>query len=383
MPFTPEPIKKTLGLVLVAATVASTQAMAQEDRYIDIMPFITRVDEDRNTERQGGGVRAAFGWQTDENWFTEVQVFGAMLDDNNNNFVNYPTTTITNVPPGTAGTIASNTPYVFTGELAPSGDLELSGIGMDAVYSFNGRNGYSPYLLGGVGVSHNNTKFDYGIQETNAFVNFGAGFTSGPISDNGLKVRAEVRYFRDFFAGDMNDWQFGIGLSIPLHCPPVATPVAAPPPPPPTQEIINTDSDGDGVLDQNDRCPNTLPGAEVDEFGCVIADQTITLENIQFELNSAKLTPRAEASLNSVVQALRDQSNTQVEVAGHTDSQGDDGYNLRLSGLRAEAVRRYLVQNGISASRITAKGYGETQPVASNATKAGRAQNRRVELTFR
>ncbi|WP_428820810.1 OmpA family protein [Microbulbifer sp. MCCC 1A16149] len=373
MPYTPEPMKMTVGLALVAAMAASTPVMAQEDRYIDIMPFLTRVDEDRNTERQGAGMRAAYGWQTQGNWFTEVQIFGAMLDDNFNNFANPPQPVI----------IPSNTPYVYTGELTPTGDLELSGIGMDAVYSFNGRNGYSPYLLGGVGASHNNTKFDYGIQETNAFVNFGAGITSGAIGRHGLKVRAEVRYFRDFFADDMNDWQFGIGLSIPLNCPPVATPVVAPPPPEPKQEIINTDSDGDGVLDQNDRCPNTLPGAEVDEFGCVVADQTITLENIQFEFNSAKLTPRAEAALNSVVQSLRDQSNTQVEVAGHTDSQGNDGYNLRLSGLRAESVRRYLVQSGISAGRITAKGYGETQPVASNATEAGRAQNRRVELTFR
>jgi len=355
--------KKIAGIALVAAVAASTQAVAQEDKYIDIMPFLTRVDEERNTERQAAGLRAAYGWQTQGNWFTEVHLFGTQLDEDDNNFA----------PP----------PPLFSGALYPSGDTDLTGLGMDAVYHFNGRNGYSPFVLGGVGVSNNNTKFDYGYQETNAFVNLGAGITSGAISRSGLKIRAEVRYLRDFFAGDMNDWQFGFGLSIPLSCPPVAAPVVAPPPPEPKPEIVNIDSDGDGVLDKNDRCPNTLPGAEVDQYGCVVADQTITLENIQFELNSAKLTPRAKTSLNSVVRALRDQPNTQVEVAGHTDSQGEDSYNLRLSGLRAESVRRYLVENGISVSRITARGYGETQPVASNATKAGRAQNRRVELTFR
>ncbi|WGL17751.1 OmpA family protein [Microbulbifer bruguierae] len=369
MPHQPSPVKTTMGIALVAAVTASTPVIAQEDRYIDIMPFITRVDDDRNTERQGGGLRGTFGWQTDDNWFTEVQLFGALLDERDNRFDEDP--------------LPVNSPYIYTGELIPSGDLELSGLGVDVVYSFAGRDGYSPFILGGVGASHNNTKYNYGLQETNAFINVGVGFTSGAISDNGLKVRAEVRYMRDFFAGDMNDWQFGIGLSIPLSCPPVAAPVAAPPPPEPEPQVVNLDDDDDGVLNQNDRCPNTLPGAQVDQYGCVVADQTITLENIQFEFNSAKLTVPAQRSLDLVVQSLRSQPNTMVEVAGHTDSQGNDSYNLRLSGQRAESVRRYLVENGVNTTRISARGYGETQPVASNATEAGRAQNRRVELNFR
>lgn len=368
MPLKSMPIAKTLGIVLATSMIASTQVMAQENSYVDIMPFLTRVDSDRNTDRQAAGLRAAYGWQTSGNWFTEVQLFGTQLDADTNRFQPAPV-----VP----------NPYVYTGKLIPSSDNDLAGLGMDVVYNFSGRNGYGPFLLGGLGVSHNNTKFDYGQQETNAFVNLGAGITSGAISQNGLKIRAEVRYLRDFFAEDFDDWQFGFGLSIPLSQPPAPAPVVMAPPPQPEPEIINTDSDGDGVLDQNDRCPNTLPGAKVDEYGCVVKDQTITLENIQFEFNSAKLTPGAEAALNRVVRSLRDQPNTQVEVAGHTDSQGNDGYNLRLSGQRAESVRRYLIQNGIDAGRITARGYGETQPIASNATDAGRAQNRRVELTFR
>ncbi|WP_171018998.1 OmpA family protein [Microbulbifer harenosus] len=368
MPSKSMSIANKLGIVLATSMIASTQVMAQEDRYVDIMPFVTRVDSDRNTDRQSAGLRAVYGWQTSGNWFTEVQLFGTQLDRRSNRFQSPPV-----VP----------SPYVYTGKLVPSSEDDLAGLGMDVVYSFSGRNGYGPFLLGGLGVSHNNTKFDYGVQETNAFVNLGAGITSGAISQNGLKVRAEVRYMRDFFAEDFDDWQFGVGVSIPLSQPPAPAPVVMAPPPEPKPEIVNIDSDGDGVLDQNDRCPNTLPGAKVDEYGCVIKDQTITLENIQFEFNSAKLTPRAEASLNKVVQSLRDQANTQVEVAGHTDSQGNDGYNLRLSGQRAESVRRYLIASGIDAARITARGYGETKPIASNATEAGRAQNRRVELTFR
>ncbi|MCQ3829489.1 OmpA family protein [Microbulbifer elongatus] len=385
--FTP---KLSAGITLAAAMIAGSQVTAQETSYIDIMAVGTRVDKDRHTERQGAGARATYGFQTSGNWFTEVQLFGVKLDEDDNLFGNPQPSIVydpSNPPAGTISNdyITTDYPYVYTGELYPSGDVELAGLGMDVVYHFNGRQGYSPFLLGGVGVSHNNTKFDYGIQETNAFVNIGAGIVSGPISDNGVKVRAEVRYLRDFFAGDMNDYQFGIGISIPLNCPPPPAPTVAYAPPPKEEPVeqINLDDDGDGVLNQNDRCPNTLPGAKVDEFGCVVADQTITLDNIQFEFNSARLTPRAEASLDMVVQSLRSQPNTLVEVAGHTDSQGNDGYNLRLSGQRAESVRKYLVSRGVNTSRITAKGYGETKPVASNATEAGRAQNRRVELNFR
>ncbi|MFD1216188.1 MULTISPECIES: OmpA family protein [Microbulbifer] len=375
---------KYWGIPLIATLAVSTQVQAQEDRYVDVMPFLTRVDKDRNTERQGAGLRGTYGWQTDGNWFTEVQLFGAQLDEDKN-LARFPDSIVT----PDMDTI-SNGGVIHTGDGAyaaspyrePSGDVELSGLGMDVVYHFNGRKGYSPFLLGGIGVAHNNTKIDYDGQDNNMFINVGAGIVSGAIADNGLKVRAEVRYMRDFFATDMNDLQFGIGLSIPLSCPPAPVQVAAAPPPEPKPEIINTDGDGDGVLDRNDKCPDTLPGAEVDSTGCVVKAQTITLENIQFEFNSARLTPNAEMELDQVVRSLRSQPGSRVEVAGHTDSKGNDGYNLRLSRERAESVRKYLVRGGIDSARISARGYGETQPIATNATEEGRAMNRRVEMRF-
>ena len=368
-------LTKPLGFTLISALAASGQVVAQEDRYIDIMPFLTRVDEDRLTERQAWGVRGAYGWGWGGNWFSEIQLFGTQLE--HRNFLD----------PALAPPYSLANPY--SDLLISSGDVELSGLGFDMVYSFNGRNGYTPYLLGGIGASNNNYKDDSffaGEDDTNAFVNVAAGITSGAIGTHGLKVRAEIRYMRDYFASDMDDWQFGFGLSIPLSCPPVETAVYAEPPREPEDEkpeIINTDSDGDGVLDRNDRCPDTLPGAEVDSEGCVVKAQTVTLENIRFEFNSARLTPSAEVALDRVVQALRSQPNSQVEVAGHTDSRGNDSYNMRLSRQRAESVRGYLVRGGINANRISAQGYGETQPVASNDTDAGRAQNRRVEMRFR
>lgn len=305
-------IKTGGAAALIIAVATSAQVMAQEDRYIDVTPFFTRVDKDRNSERQSAGLRTAFGWRSHNNWFTEVQLFGTRLKADRNYFAPYtplpPTvlpfnstaTTPNQSSSGPAAIISTGDPVNAAGypyaasyapflyEPVPSGDVELSGIGVDVVYSFNGRHGYSPFLLAGFGAAQNNTKHDYGPRATNAFVNFAAGITTGAISESGLKLRAEVRYLHDFFADGMNDWQFGFGFSVPLICPPDPPPVfaAAPQVPPRTQ--IYRDSDADGVVDRNDHCPDTLPSAEVDQTGCIVAEQTITLgraQNRRVELN--------------------------------------------------------------------------------------------------
>ena len=143
------------------------------------------------------------------------------------------------------------------------------------------------------------------------------------------------------------------------------------------------DEDGDGVYDDVDGCPGTLPGFEVDEFGCVIIDdkqQEVSLPGVNFNLNSADLTPNAKTILMAVVDALQNQSNLLVEVQGHTDSQGDEAYNQALSERRAQSVVRYLVDQGVAPNRFRAVGFGESLPVADNSTAEGRALNRRVVL---
>ncbi len=140
------------------------------------------------------------------------------------------------------------------------------------------------------------------------------------------------------------------------------------------------DSDGDGVPDALDQCPNTYPGLEVDSVGCPIKDQVLVLNNVHFEFDRYDLLPDSRNLLSKVAKSLMDQPNVKLEVAGHTDSLGSDGYNLELSKQRAAAVRRYLVSQGVTAGNIYSKGYGELQPVASNATEEGRAANRRVEI---
>ncbi len=139
------------------------------------------------------------------------------------------------------------------------------------------------------------------------------------------------------------------------------------------------DSDGDGVVDSKDKCPNTPKGTVVDNYGCKLAAE-YKLEHVNFEFDSATLTADSTANLDEAVKILKRHSDKKIEVAGHTDSQGDDQYNMGLSERRAQAVTDYLVAHGANASNIFVKGYGETEPVADNSTMEGRAANRRVEL---
>jgi outer membrane protein OmpA-like peptidoglycan-associated protein len=144
------------------------------------------------------------------------------------------------------------------------------------------------------------------------------------------------------------------------------------------------DSDGDGVFDGIDKCPDTPAGTKVDAKGCTVlfeeGRETLVLRGVNFETDSADLTASSRSILDSVAASLKEWSEVRVEVAGHTDSVGAESYNQQLSQRRAESVRDYLAGKGVDKSRMTARGYGETHPVADNKTKEGRGENRRVEL---
>jgi OOP family OmpA-OmpF porin len=144
------------------------------------------------------------------------------------------------------------------------------------------------------------------------------------------------------------------------------------------------DTDGDGVTDDKDRCPGTAAGTQVDATGCPIVFRenrpTVVLEGVTFATGKSDLTDASKAILLTVAQALAGNPDVKVEVGGHTDNTGSRATNTRLSQARAESVRNFLVQNGVNPDNVTAKGYGPDQPVGSNRTAAGRAQNRRVEL---
>ena len=117
----------------------------------------------------------------------------------------------------------------------------------------------------------------------------------------------------------------------------------------------------------------------VDLDGCEV-EAVIELEGIHFDFDKATLKPEAKVVLNEAAALLNKHEKVVVEIAGHTDSTGPEDYNQGLSERRAEAVEDYLTANGVNASRLSSRGYGESRPVASNDTKEGRAENRRVEM---
>ena len=176
-------------------------------------------------------------------------------------------------------------------------------------------------------------------------------------------------------------------------------------------EGCELDSDGDGVVDGLDKCPGTPKGRKVNADGCEIdtdgdglvdgvdkcptvyaktADgcpppaaevpRKLVLEGVNFDYDKATLRPEAAETLDRMAAELKEWGNVKVEVAGHTDARASARYNQQLSERRANTVREYLIGKGIAADRLSAKGYGESQPVAGNDTEEGRAKNRRVEL---
>jgi outer membrane protein OmpA-like peptidoglycan-associated protein len=129
---------------------------------------------------------------------------------------------------------------------------------------------------------------------------------------------------------------------------------------------------------QAEQIKNDIPGAKVErvEEGIKVEFN----EKILFEFSKSDLGDSARKNLNSLVTVLNNYPNTNIEIQGHTDSRGTDDYNMGLSVRRATAVRDYLRQNGIIATRMTTKGFGESAPAYSNDTQEGMAQNRRVEF---
>jgi OOP family OmpA-OmpF porin len=167
------------------------------------------------------------------------------------------------------------------------------------------------------------------------------------------------------------------------------------------------DSDGDGVADKLDKCANTEAGIKVDGSGCPLdvdadgipdsKDACPTVKGtaalngcpefkagpaiaIQFEFNSSVLKTAAYSTLDKLSSDLKANSSGIVQLDGHASAEGTDEYNMSLSRDRANSVKTYLVNSGIAASRIAVTAYGESRPVASNATEAGRVENRRVEF---
>ena len=175
----------------------------------------------------------------------------------------------------------------------------------------------------------------------------------------------------------------------PPALPPPPEPTAPPPPPPAPAPVVDKDTDGDGIPDSIDKCPNepeTFNGYQ-DEDGCpdevpAIKKFTGVIKGINFKTKSAEITKDSHDVLDNAVQVLKDFPDVKLEIGGHTDNVGKAEFNLELSRTRAESVKAYLVEKGIAADRLTAVGYGMDKPIEPNKTAVGRAKNRRTEFTL-
>lgn len=149
---------------------------------------------------------------------------------------------------------------------------------------------------------------------------------------------------------------------------------SAPAAPPAPKVSMKKDSDGDGVYDDADQCPGTPMGAKVNKAGCWV------LDNVLFDFDKDAVRAVAQPMLNNVVMVMEKSPGLNIELQGHCDNIGSADYNMGLSNRRANSVKTYLVNAGISADRIMTKGFGFNKPVALNDTDQGRALNRRVEI---
>jgi len=328
--------------------------------------------------------------------------------------------------------------YLGTPHRAGGAGLHLREYSLDAIKKFFPDFIAQPYLLAGGGGLDDEVP---GYGKTSTFAGeVGGGLIVGlgpQTGRNRMQMRAEAKYRREFidtnYTGnkDPNDVIFGVGFQFMFGAPVPQAPkeVVAPPPPdsdgdgvpdsidkcpntPPGAKVDASgcefdqdgdgvvdrldqcpdtphgtpvdakgcplDSDGDGVIDSIDKCPNTPKGDKVDSVGCTIKDE-IKLQGVNFATDSADLVSESDVVLSYAVDTLKKYPNLVIEVRGHTDNRGSKKHNLALSQRRAESVQRYLKEHGVT-NTMTAKGYGQNNPIADNKTTDGRLENRRVTL---
>lgn len=344
-----------IGATLVFGAVNA----ADGDKYWSLLGSAVEGDDDRGSD-DGSGLEGTYGWELSENWNFEIALG---VDD-------------------------------IDGDTSAM-DLDQTYAGVNLLNVYRRDAGFQPYILFGSGFVDSDP--DSGDSDTNFYANIGFGALI-PINEDKIRIRTEYVSRWENDSDTYRDDFINIGVAVPFgrKAPVPAAVVVVDtdgdgvpdavdqcPNSPPGTEVdevgCERDDDNDGVLNSKDECPNTWPDTAVDEWGCAFQN-VIKLPEVNFRTDSAELLDGADAELAAAAATLIQNPNIYVEVAGHTDSQGDPDYNIGLSQRRAETVRSYLVNAGVDENRVTARGYGETEPVADNGTAEGRAENRRVEL---
>ena len=268
--------------------------------------------------------------------------------------------------------------------LTPNGRIKYRTVSLDLLYYFLDQDrpdhvGWAAYAKAGLGNISNSANVPYRhVTSLQIALGLGAEYAWS----NGFALRADLESF------DKDAANLTLGLLYRFGKQRKAAPPAQP-----EQVVVQevavveetvavepavVDTDGDGVPDAQDLCPQTPAGAEVQANGC--AQFQARIEGVHFETGSARLTAESRSKLDQVADTLKRFPAVRIEVQAHTDSRGNEASNLKLSQARARSVVEYLVSRGVSADRLVAKGYGESRPIADNATPEGRASNRRVEF---
>jgi OOP family OmpA-OmpF porin len=260
-------------------------------------------------------------------------------------------------------------------------------LGFNVIGKFLPESTLSPYVIGGLGY----LRADVSTPDFGGLPPAGTTASSGTATGGlGLQIkfgespwslRTEAR-LRHAFDDSLTDAIVTLGLQYNFGGQSKVSAMAAGEPEEAPAAVVAAapaDSDGDGVANDRDQCPGTPAGAKVDARGCEI----IKLRNVYFGFDSAVLLATAKRILDDSASMLRRHPDLKVEIAGYADARGPESYNQKLSERRAEAVRRYLEQAGVDAARLSARGYGESHPGASDMSANGLAASRRVELSVK
>jgi OmpA-OmpF porin, OOP family len=262
------------------------------------------------------------------------------------------------------------------------GHVGLYGAALDGLFVFNRGHVFAPYLVLGVGATRASPPSGQGLSNRTDFMTqAGVGafirLYENPAGTFSFSLRPDVKARWTDAPGNPVDALYELGFTFsfgPGKAPPPApyvAPPAPPPPPPPPPPVPQCPGMSAGTV--------VPPGTALDANGCPVKGDVV-LEGVNFETDSSVLTGDSKPILDKVAAGLREHPRVRVELQGYTDSTGSARHNLGLSERRADAVRAYLVSQGVLSSQLSAKGYGETNPIASNATAEGRAKNRRVVM---
>jgi len=262
-------------------------------------------------------------------------------------------------------------------------DWKDLGLKLDGQFFYSREKSFSPYFGFGAGVQ--NTKVA-GVEDTQPLVDAGLGFVSWfDVSGYDIGLRGDARYRWAFLdnienvggPAVLNEPILKVGLVMPVGAKAAGAAAVT------AAAAKALDTDGDGVPDALDRCPGSARGVAVDANGCPRdASGERQFDDVLFDFDRSDVTAAGQKVLDQAAEAVSTGASRslRINVSGHTDAIGSDGYNQALSERRANVVRSYLVKKGVDAGRIQTFAYGETTPKADNQTEEGRTLNRRAEI---